>query len=222
MSELPMTLQPVKQKEVFALPSRRANALMSLGDGDDRCREGDTGMGKKEQIKKDRAAAATVAEQLAALEKLSVGELADRYREVFGVPTRTRNKNYLRKKVGWRIQELAEGGLSARALAKIEELAPLAPVRWRSTQLGAGPAVAVVEAPRPDASRDPRLPPPGAVLVRVHNGVEHRVTVLADGFEYRGERFQTLSHLARVIAGTPWNGYLFFGLKRRARVEAQP
>ncbi len=174
-------------------------------------------MGKREQIRKDRAASATVAEQLAALDKLSVGELVEKYREVFGLPTRTRNKSYLRKKVGWRIQELAEGGLSPRALAKIEELAPLAPVRWRSTQPSPGSAVAVVAAPTPDATRDPRLPPAGSVLVRVHNGVEHRVTVLADGFEYRGERYQTLSHLARVIAGTPWNGYLFFGLKRRAR-----
>lgn len=173
-------------------------------------------MVKPAQIKKDRAAAATVAEQLAALEKMTVGELVEKYQAVFGVPTRTRNKSYLRKKVGWRIQELAEGGLSPRALAKIEELAPLAPARWRATQPGPGPAVAVVAAAT-NVGRDPRPPPPGSVLVRVHDGVEHRVSVLPDGFEYQGQRYATLSHVARVIAGTPWNGYLFFGLKRRVR-----
>jgi hypothetical protein len=55
------------------------------------------------------------------------------------------------------------------------------------------------------------------VIVRVHKEVEHRVTVLDDGFEYRGERYKTLSQLAKVITGTPWNGYLFFGLKRRTK-----
>ena len=180
-------------------------------------------MGKREQVRKDRAAVATVSEQLTALEKMTVGELVVKYREAFGVPTRTRNKSYLRKKVGWRIQELAEGGLSPRALAKIEELAPQAPVRWRTTQQPAAApaptAVAVVATPIPDPDRDPRLPLPGSVIVRVHRGVEHRVTVLDDGFEYNGERHQTLSQLARRITGTPWNGFLFFGLQRRTQPE---
>jgi hypothetical protein len=180
-------------------------------------REGGPDMGKREQLRSDRATAAAVSEQLAALEKLTVGELVLKYREVFGVPTRTRNKSYLRKKVAWRIQELAEDGLSPRALAKIEELAPLAPVRWRTSQPGEAPAVTVVATPLPDPDRDPRLPPPGSVIVRIHQGVEHRVTVLDDGFEYHGERHQTLSQLARHITGTPWNGYLFFGLQRRVQ-----
>lgn len=196
---------------------------MALDDGMNPRREGGADMGKSEQVRKARAAAATVSEQLTAMEKMTVGELVVKYREVFGVPTRTRNKNYLRKKVGWRIQELAEGGLSPRALAKIEELAPQAPVRWRSTPkptaTPAPTAVAVVATPVPDPDRDPRLPPPGATIVRVHKGVEHRVTVLDDGFEYNGERHQTLSQLARRITGTPWNGFLFFGLQSRARPE---
>ena len=66
--------------------------------------------------------------QLVALEKMTAGELVERYREVFGVPTRARNKAFLRKRVAWRIQELAEGGLSSRALAKIEELVMFAPM----------------------------------------------------------------------------------------------
>ena len=45
---------------------------------------------------------------------------------------------------------------------------------------------------------------------------EHRVTALADGvFEYEGRRYKSLSAIATEIAGTRWNGFLFFGLKKR-------
>lgn len=62
---------------------------------------------------------------------MTIGELRDKYLEVYSDPTRSRNKIYLRKKIAWQIQALAEGGLSQRALDRIEELAPLAPIRWR-------------------------------------------------------------------------------------------
>jgi hypothetical protein len=55
------------------------------------------------------------------------------------------------------------------------------------------------------------------VLLRVHKGVEHRVTVLADGFQYNGERHQSLSKIAKKITGTQWNGHLFFGTQHRTR-----
>lgn len=172
-------------------------------------------MNTKVQLSQDRVATATVLQQLACLEGMTVGELAEKFREVFGSPTRTRNKAYLRKKIAWRIQELAEGGLSERALARIEELAPLAPVRWRPAlpDLGQGH-------PRQADSatvRDPRLPAPGSILVRVYKGVEHKVTVLADGFQYDGNRYRTLSELAKLITRTAWNGFLFFHLQRRAQ-----
>jgi len=66
--------------------------------------------------------------------------------------------------------------------------------------------------------RDPRIPPVGTVLRRVFQGVAHEVTVCSEGFEYAGQRFKTLSAVAKHITGTPWNGFLFFGLKKR--VEA--
>ena len=172
----------------------------------------------KVNVKRDRATVAGIAERLAALDSMSMGDLVEKYREVFGVPTRTRNKPYLRKKVAWRIQELAEGGLSPRALAKIEELAPLAPVRWRTPLNQAQEAMALLAVPQPRV-RDPRLPPVGSVVVRRFQGVEHRATVLEDGFEYQGQRYDSLSPIARLISGTRWNGYLFFGLQRRTRVE---
>jgi hypothetical protein len=190
---------------------------MGIDDGAGHRRERDISMNTIEQVRRDRAAMATVSGQLVALETMSVGELVEKYREVFGVPTRTRNKPYLRKRVAWRIQELAEGGLSERALAKIEELAPLAPVRWRPERNAGGEGHASGGAATSARSHDPRLPTPGSVLVRIHKGIEHRVTVLADGFEYNGERHQTLSKIAKRITGTQWNGHLFFGTQRRTR-----
>ena len=53
--------------------------------------------------------------QLAKLAEMSTGELAQRYAELFGEPTRTRHKKYLIRKIAWRMQALAEGDLSERA-----------------------------------------------------------------------------------------------------------
>ena len=85
-----------------------------------------------------------------------------------------------------------------------------APARWRG---GGKPGARQTGAP----GRDPRLPEPGSVLTRNYQGNDHDVTVLDDGFEYQGERYRSLSKIAREITHTNWNGYLFFGLQRRTR-----
>jgi len=172
---------------------------------------------KSDAAARARRAVADIPGQLAALRNMTVAQLREKYREVFGEPTRSRNKDYLRKKVAWRIQELAEGGLSDRARARIEELADGAPMRQRSSGNGPGNGAAVTTPATPATDRDPRLPEPGTVLTRTHGGVEHQVTVLDDGFEYRGERYTSLSKIAREITGTNWNGFLYFGLQRRTR-----
>jgi hypothetical protein len=63
---------------------------------------------------------------------------------------------------------------------------------------------------------------PGTQLLRDWKGETHRVTVLADGFEWRGTRHRSLSAVAKAITGTNWNGYAFFGVKRRGMVKAKP
>ncbi len=160
---------------------------------------------KDQALRADRKTAASIAVQLSALTEMQVAELAEKYCEVFGEPTRTRNKQYLRKRIAWRIQELAEGGLSPRALERIEQLARQAPVRWRQPvaqkDAKASPMV---------TTRDGRLPPVGTVISREHKGTEHKVTVLDDGFEYQGQRYRSLSKVARLITKTQWNGFLFF------------
>jgi Protein of unknown function (DUF2924) len=63
----------------------------------------------------------------------------------------------------------------------------------------------------------PRKLTPGTRLVRDWRGVGHTVTVVADGFEYDGKHWKTLTAVARAITGAHWNGPLFFGLTRRAK-----
>ena len=59
----------------------------------------------------------------------------------------------------------------------------------------------------------------GTGIVREWHGVTHRVTVLDDGFDFAGERFRSLSEVARKITSVRWSGPLFFGLKSSARKE---
>ncbi len=186
-------------------------------------RESDMSNNKVHALHAERKTAASITRELAALDAMRVGELAEKYRELFGAPTRTRNKEYLRKRIAWRIQERAEGGLSPRALERIEQLAPEAPARWREP-VGRKGSAGDDLIPFTKPGRDPRLPPAGTVLKRVHDGVEHQVRVLDDGFEYRGERYRSLSKIASTITGTHWNGLLFFfgrgsGARRAAPEE---
>ena len=164
-------------------------------------------------IRAERKAVADVAVKLAALNAMTVTELRDKYENVFGEPTRSHNKDYLRKKIAWRVQEIAESGLSERARARIDELAVGAPDQWRAP---ARPRMAA-NGRAGDAPRDSRLPAAGTMLSRTYKGDEHQVKVLENGFEYRGTRYPSLSKIAREITGTNWNGFAFFGLQGRSR-----
>ncbi len=57
----------------------------------------------------------------------------------------------------------------------------------------------------------------GTRLIREWQGIEHVVTVLADGFDWQGRPYRSLSAIARAITGTRWNGWTFFGLKNHRR-----
>ena len=59
---------------------------------------------------------------------------------------------------------------------------------------------------------DPRLPPPGSVLARKYRGQTLQVRVLADGFEFEGAVYPSLSATAKAITGSHCNGFLFFRL----------
>ena len=152
--------------------------------------------------------------ELAALEQLTVGQLQERYIEVFGEPVRSRHKQYLIRRIAWRLQANAEGGLSERALQRAEELADVADVRVtppkRATTAALGHEASGKGAVRVAVATDPRLPPPGAAITRQYKGRTITVTVLPDGFEYDGERYRSLTAVAKAITGSHMNGFRFF------------
>lgn len=58
---------------------------------------------------------------------------------------------------------------------------------------------------------------PGVTLTRVWHGVEHRVTVLDDGFAWQGRPYRSLSGVANAITGQHHSGSLWFGLRGRSK-----
>jgi hypothetical protein len=66
---------------------------------------------------------------------------------------------------------------------------------------------------------------PGTVLVREWDRQSQRVMVMADGFAWNGQTYDSLSKVAFAITGTKWNGPRFFGLRDqedRSTMEARP
>jgi len=149
------------------------------------------------------------------LEGMKAKALQLRYAEVFGEPSRSGNAAYLRKRIAWRIQSLAEGGLSERAKRRAAELACEADIRQKAPleKMLAQSIVKTIDIISP--TRDPRLPKPGALLSRVFRGRQIVVTVLNAGFSFEGKEYKSLSAIATEVTGTRWNGFQFFGLQAK-------
>ena len=160
--------------------------------------------------------ALNMVQEVAAMRQMSTQELRDKWREAFGEETRSSHREYLIKRIAWRLQALEEGDLSERARRRAEQLAHdadlrvTAPRERRPVQRPSAPAHPI--AVRPPADR--RLPMPGTVVVREYKGQRLHVTVLRAGFAYEGEIYASLSAVPRKITGQHWNGYLFFGLAK--------
>jgi hypothetical protein len=54
----------------------------------------------------------------------------------------------------------------------------------------------------------------GALLVREWNRRLERVMILQEGFAWNGQKFGSLSQIAKAMTGTTWNGHRFFGLRQ--------
>ena len=157
-----------------------------------------------------------VAAEIARLNDLTVSQLAQRFEELFGEPCLSRHRKYLIRRISWRLQANAEGGLSERARKRAEELAEDAEVRVtapREKRTDNEPTPAMIKMM---PGRDSRLPPPGNWIERPYKGRTVRVLVVADGFEYEGQRYKSLSAVAKAVTGSHTNGFLFFRLGRDA------
>ncbi len=139
--------------------------------------------------------------RLAALKTTPTPELKEQWRELFGTEPPPYNRRFLESRLAYRIQELAYGGLKPETVRRLEPL---------GEELDGGDVAMRRAAARPK-------PITGTRLVREWQGIEHTVTVLADGFEWQGRPYQSLSAIARAITGTRWNGWLFFGLANHRR-----
>src|SRR5271169_2348016 len=155
-------------------------------------------------------------EQIESLRHMTVGQLKTKYQEVFSESSRSNHKQFLFRRIAWRMQANAEGGLSERARRRALEIANDADLRIRAPKTKFGEDVALD--PKLSVTRkvagalDPRLPPPGTYLEREYKGRRIIAKILEDGFEFDGEIYRSLSAIAQEATGTKWNGFLFFNL----------
>ena len=150
----------------------------------------------------------SMAARIAKLQQMTTAALREEWRRVMSEEPRSYNRQWMFKRLAWAIQAREYGGLSARAQSRLEELLPFAEV-WMPLGRKAFPQAPTASPPNGDR----RLPSPGSVLTRVYKGRTLAVTVLKDGFEFDGDRYASLTAIAKVVTGTHWNGWHFFGLK---------
>lgn len=113
-------------------------------------------------------------------------------------PARLR-RDLLVRALAYRMQERSQGGLTPATRKQLRVLAEAG--KSRSTMT---------------AGESPRVTP-GTQLIREWRNERHQVTVETGGFVYRGQRYRTLSEIARRITGTRWSGPVFFGVKPAVR-----
>lgn len=113
-------------------------------------------------------------------------------------------KSLLSRLLAYRLQVEQHGGLSKKTLSYLKAIEA-------DLRVGRAPAI-----PDPDEQKLK----PGCQLIREHDGIDHRVTVIDGGYQWTGKTFTSLSAVAKAITGTNWNGHRFFGLKGKATSSA--
>jgi len=147
--------------------------------------------------------------EIDALRYQSVGQLRIKYLEVFRQESRSNHKQFLVRRIAWRLQANAEGDLSERARQRAMLVAEEADLRIRA------PRSFLKELKH--GGRDLRIPPAGTRLTRQFQGGNVSVDVLEKGFLYQDHVYRSLSAVARHVTGVQWNGFEFFNLRAEAR-----
>jgi hypothetical protein len=138
--------------------------------------------------------------KLIAIEQLGLPELRTEWRRLYRKPPPHRlSRDLLVRGIAYKIQEAVHGGLSKPTLRRLRVL---------SDQSASGA--------RGKLERQAAFKP-GTKLLREWNGTTHEVQVLADGFEWRGQTYASLSKIAKAITGAHWSGPRFFGLRARTQ-----
>ena len=108
------------------------------------------------------------------------------------------SRDLLMRAITYKLQERPLGGLSTSIIRKLERLT-------------LDSEASDTQKPAPPISLKA-----GTRLVREWRGVTYTVLVHADGFEWNGRRYRSLTLVARAITGAHWSGPRFFGLRNRA------
>src|SRR2546430_15089939 len=139
-----------------------------------------------------------IAVEHARLCEMTVFELRGEWRRLHRAPPPMRlSRDLLMRGITYKLQERPLGGLSNSIVRKLERL------NLDSEADAQKPA-------RPISLKA------GTRLVREWRGVTYTVLVHAEGFEWLGRRFRSLTIVAREITGAHWSGPRFFGLRKRA------
>jgi hypothetical protein len=147
-------------------------------------------------------------------------ELQQLFVDLFGCEIPSGNTEYARRQIAWHVQAGREGGLPESALQHALAIARDSGLRLRIgtnvDRRSKGLTLEHTTTTQIVSDHDSRLPIPGSVLVKKYKGRTIIVNVLGAGFEYGGQRFSSLTAIAKEITGTKWNGFAFFGLAKGA------
>jgi hypothetical protein len=138
----------------------------------------------------------SVLRQLTALQQMSLTELQEKWRDLYGSEPPKFRKAFLKRRLAFRIQELFYGGLEDTVKAKLRAMTKEDNQNKKST---------------PQVEVDGKILP-GTRFVREWKGQLYETTVREDGFEYNGQMYRSLSAIATAITGTQWNGRKWWGL----------
>ena len=130
----------------------------------------------------------SVRRQLLALANMSRPELCEKWRGLYGNEPPNSSKEFLCRRLSYRVQELFYGGLDADLQVVLTSDAPKA-------------------RPKKSVLRD------GAKIFRDWHGTRYEVTVRGNKYEYNGTLYRSLSGVAKAITGVLWNGKTFFGME---------
>lgn len=136
----------------------------------------------------------SVGEQVAAIAAMKPTALREEWLRLQRAPLPVSfGPDLLARAIAYSLQEKAAGGVSSKVLREIRR----GVVELSTTS---------VAPERPPTLRS------GTRLTREWHGRTHHVEVVDGGFDYQGQRYRSLTAIARRITGARWSGPRFFGI----------
>ena len=133
-----------------------------------------------------------VRSELLALQTMNEKELRKKWESLYGREAPNCGAPFLRRRLAYRVQEIAYGGVAKETLKKIRSV-----------------NVAKIRKPTPKVNL--RV---GTSISRIWHHQKYEVTILQNGFEWNGQVYPSLSTIATKICGVNRNGFEFFGIQK--------